>query len=156
MTTTPARPRRAPHRDDDLISATFEIKQRPPDEPPPPEDGNKVGVMRRRTRERLSARGLAYVAEEAALIVSELVTNAIVHSGGRVITVALSLRAGFLRIDVRDGVPSFHALPRASCDADENGRGLVLVQSLAEERRGSWGVEDGGATTWCELSLAAS
>ncbi len=156
MTTTAARPRRAPHRDGDLMSATFEIKQRPPGEPPPPEDGEKVGVMRRRTRQRLSARGLAYVADEAVLIVSELVTNAIVHSGGREITVTLSLRSGFLRIDVRDGVPSFHARPKAPRDADENGRGLVLVQSLAEEGRGSWGVEDAGTTTWCELRLAAS
>ncbi|MFG3126682.1 ATP-binding protein [Streptomyces tendae] len=138
------------------MSATFEINQRPLGELPPPEDGEKVSVMRRRTRQRLSARGLAYVADEAVLIVSELVTNAIVHSGGREITVSLSLRSGFLRIDVRDGVPSFHARPKAPRDADENGRGLVLVQSLAEEGRGAWGVEDAGATTWCELRLAAS
>ncbi len=112
--------------------------------------------MRRRARQRLSARGLAYVADEAVLIVSELVTNAIVHSGGREVTVILSLRAGFLRIDVHDGVPSCHTRPKAPRDADENGRGLVLVQSLAEEGRGTWGVEDAGATTWCELKLAAS
>ncbi|WP_455357452.1 ATP-binding protein [Streptomyces sp. SYSU K217416] len=156
MTTTTVRPRRAPHRDGDLMRSTFDIRQRPPGELPPPEDGEKVGVMRRRARQRLSTRGLAFVADEAVLIVSELVTNAIVHSGGREITVSLSLRAGFLRIDVHDGVPSFHARPKATRDSDENGRGLVLVQSLAEEGRGTWGVEDGGATTWCELRLAAS
>jgi anti-sigma regulatory factor (Ser/Thr protein kinase) len=138
------------------MSSTFEIKQRPPGELPPPEDGEKVGVIRRRARQCLSARGLACVTAEAVLIVSELVTNAIVHSGGREITVTLSLRSGFLRIAVRDGVPSFHARPKAPRDADENGRGLVLVQSLAEEGRGAWGVEDAGATTWCELRLAAS
>ncbi|WP_240121714.1 ATP-binding protein [Streptomyces sp. MUM 2J] len=155
MTTTAVRPRRAPHRDGDLMSSTFEIKQRPPGELPPREDGEQVGVMRHRTRERLNARGLAYVAEEAVLIVSELVTNAIVHSGGREITVTLSLRDGFLRIDVHDGVPGYRTLPQAPSDTDEHGRGLVLVKSIAEDRRGTWGVADGGATTWCELSLAA-
>jgi hypothetical protein len=90
MTTTAVRPRRVSHRDGDLMSSTFEIKQRPPGELPSPEDGEQVGVMRSRTRERLTARGLAYVADEAVLIVSELVTNAVVHSGGREITVTLS------------------------------------------------------------------
>ncbi|MFF3157971.1 ATP-binding protein [Streptomyces sp. NPDC057910] len=137
------------------MSATFEIKQRPHGELPPPEDGKQVGVMRRRARERLNARGLAYVADKAALIVSELVTNAIVHSGGQEITVTLSLRNSFLRIDVRDGIRSLHAQPKAPSDADENGRGLVLVQSLADEGQGAWGVADDGATTWCELSLVA-
>lgn len=156
MTTTTERPRPGPNRDGDFMRSTFGIGQRPPGELPPPEDGEKVGVMRRRARQRLSARGLAYVADEAVLIVSELVTNAIVHSGGREVTVILSLRAGFLRIDVHDGVPSCHTRPKAPRDAEENGRGLVLVQSLAEEGRGTWGVEDAGATTWCELKLAAS
>ncbi|WP_260255841.1 ATP-binding protein [Streptomyces sp. 840.1] len=137
------------------MRSTFDIRQRPPGELPPPEDAEMVGVMRRRARQRLSASGLAYVADEAVLIVSELVTNAIVHSGGREVAVILSLRAGFLRIDVHDGVPSCHARPKVSRDADEDGRGLVLVQSLAEVGRGTWGVENGGATTWCELELAA-
>lgn len=141
--------------DGELLSSTFEIKQRPAGELPPREDGEQVCVMRHLARERLSAHGLAYVADEAVLIVSELVTNAIVHSGGLAITVTLSLHNGFLRIEVRDGVPSFHALPEAPGDADENGRGLVLVQVLAEEGRGAWGIGDGGANTWCELSLAA-
>ncbi|WP_063834886.1 ATP-binding protein [Streptomyces globisporus] len=138
------------------MRSTFGIKQRTPGEPLPPEDGEKIGVMRRRARQRLSACGLAWVADEVVLIVSELVTNAIVHSGGREITVILSLRANLLRIDVHDGVPSSHAHPKAPSEADEDGRGLVLVQSLAEEGRGTWGVDDAGATTWCELRLAAS
>ncbi|MFJ2906224.1 ATP-binding protein [Streptomyces sp. NPDC087212] len=112
--------------------------------------------MRQVTRNCLLARGLFCIADDAALVVSELVTNAIVHSGGQRVTVALSLRDGFLRIDVHDGVPNSHALPRAPCDADEHGRGLVLVKAIAEEQRGTWGIEDGGATTWCELSLTAS
>ncbi|MFJ5222345.1 ATP-binding protein [Streptomyces sp. NPDC088400] len=155
MTTAAARPRRAAHRDGALMSSTFQIKKLLPGEPPPPEDCEQVGVMRQRTRERLSASGLAHMADEAVLVVSEMVTNAIVHSGGQRITVALSRRGNFLRIEVRDGVPSNHALPQAPGDADEHGRGLVLVKLIAEEQRGTWGVDDSGATTWCELSLAA-
>ncbi|MBB1245496.1 ATP-binding protein [Streptomyces durbertensis] len=137
------------------MSSTFEIKQRPPGAPSSPEDSAQVGIMRRRTRECLTAHGLAYVTDEAVLVVSELVTNAVMHSGGRKITVTLSLLKGYLRIDVRDGVPSFHALPHEPDDADEHGRGLFLVRWLAEEGRGAWGTEDNGANTWCELKLAA-
>ncbi|MEU6403160.1 ATP-binding protein [Streptomyces sp. NPDC046985] len=137
------------------MNATLQIAKRPPGEPPPSEDGEQVIVMRRRTRERLNSCGLANIADEAVLIVSELVTNAIVHSGGQRITVTLSRREEFLRIDVRDGVPSDHALTQSPSDFDEHGRGLVLVKLIAEEQRGAWGVEDGGATTWCELSAVA-
>ncbi|MER5969452.1 methyltransferase, FxLD system [Streptomyces sp. NPDC002055] len=45
------------------MSSTFQIQKRPPGALPAPEDGEKVGVMRHRTRERLSARGLAHVAD---------------------------------------------------------------------------------------------
>ncbi|WP_245001571.1 ATP-binding protein [Streptomyces alfalfae] len=137
------------------MNSTFEIRQRPPGELPPAEDGEKVGIMRLRTRQRLCARGLSYIADEAVLIVSELVTNAIVHSGGRQVTVTVSLRDGSLRIEVHDGVPSRHGRPGSPRDADEHGRGLILVQLLAEEGRGAWGVANGGTSTWCELSLAA-
>ncbi|MFD3790862.1 ATP-binding protein [Streptomyces cyaneofuscatus] len=139
------------------MQVTFDITRRPPGGLPPSEEGEKVGVTRRRARELLTARGLSHVADQAVLILSELVTNAIVHSGGARITVALSLRAGSLRIDVHDGVPNFQpSQAQPAGDNDEHGRGLALVQILTAETHGNWGVEDGGATTWCELKLAAS
>ncbi|OKI10218.1 ATP-binding protein [Streptomyces sp. CB02923] len=109
--------------------------------------------MRHRTREALVGRGLPYIADDAELVVSELVTNAVMHSGGRKITVALTLRDGCLRITVGDGTPGNTALPTPPEDADEHGRGLFLVQSIAAGQKGAWGISGNGATTWCDLAV---
>ncbi|WP_242440515.1 ATP-binding protein [Streptomyces sp. CB02923] len=132
----------------------FTIQQRLPHEKPSTEDSAQVSAMRRRARECLIGRGLRHLADEAELVVSELVTNAVVHSGGCEITVILALRGGFLRIVVRDGVPGYKPVPASSGDADEHGLGLALVQSIAHGRGGSWGTSDVGAATWCELAGA--
>ncbi|MEU7148638.1 ATP-binding protein [Streptomyces sp. NPDC045456] len=145
---------RATRRDVKLMKAKFNIRTRMPNVPPSREDGQQVGAMRHRTREALVSRGLPYIAGEAELVVSELVTNAIVHSGGRKITLTLSLRGSFLRITVCDGGRGYTLSPDPPDAADEHGRGLILVQAIADERGGSWGVTDAGSTTWCELDLA--
>ncbi|MER5756906.1 ATP-binding protein [Streptomyces sp. NPDC002088] len=51
-------------------------------------------------------------------------------------------------IKVRDGCPDLPVLRHAGPD-DEGGRGLLLVESLAE----TWGVSPDGTTTWCSLPL---
>ncbi|GCD41776.1 ATPase [Streptomyces paromomycinus] len=154
MTTTAARRRRAPRRDAELMNARFPIEKRPPDDEPPAQDSAQVSAMRRRTRVCLVGHGLAHLVDAAELVVSELVSNAIQHSGGCEITVVLALRDGFLRIVVRDGITGYQPVPASSGDADEHGRGLFLVQSIAHERGGSWGTSDNGAATWCELAGA--
>lgn len=138
-----------------LVEEHFSIAERPPGELPPPVDESRVRAMRHVTRERLTSRGLTCVAEDATLIVSELITNAILHSGGRQIRLTLDLRDGVLCIRVHDGVPGPRPTAQSPEDDDENGRGLILVQEIARSRRGAWGVSDDGATTWCELSLVA-
>ncbi|MFE7114330.1 ATP-binding protein [Streptomyces sp. NPDC057654] len=148
------------------MTATFEIRQRTSGEEPSRKECEQVGVMRLQVRECLSAVGLDDVADDAELVVSEMVTNALVHSGGRKGTLSLSLRddrpprrgpvARYLRIDVYDGVPNYRPACRAAGNTDECGRGLVLVNAIADDRHGAWGISDHGATTWCELRLAAS
>jgi anti-sigma regulatory factor (Ser/Thr protein kinase) len=71
-------------------------------------------------------------ADDAALVTSELVTNAILHSasrlpGGRV-TVSVRAMDDMVRVDVVDqgAVPPFLAAPRGL------GQGLVLVAALAD------------------------
>ncbi|MFF1693549.1 ATP-binding protein [Streptomyces sp. NPDC058257] len=133
----------------------FPITKHSPGESPPPLDESRVRAMRLVTRERLTSRGLTCVADDATLVVSELITNAIVHSGGRQIRLTLDVCDGVLCIRVHDGMPG--PRPTAQCPGndDEHGRGLVLVQEIARNRQGGWGVSDDGATTWCELSLVA-
>ena len=73
----------------------------------------------------------AYV---AALLTSELVTNAIGHEAGQTITLAITCSYGQLRVDVHDTSCSLPVLVEAPADA-ETGRGLMLVATLSTE----WG-----------------
>lgn len=95
--------------------------------------------------EALERLGAGHLADDAALIVTELAANAALHARSA-FTVALSSRGDTVRISVRDEC----ALPRtAALDATPM-HGLGLVAALA----GSWGVIplDGGKTVWAELS----
>lgn len=70
----------------------------------------------------------------AVLLTSELVTNAIVHEPGGLITLAVSFSSGQLRVDVFDGSRRLPVVVDADADA-ESGRGLTLVATLAT----AWG-----------------
>ena len=95
-----------------------------------------------------------HLAEEAALLTSELVTNAIRYGGSRALLEAAA-PDGVLRVSVRDDNP---ALPVVGLHPDltaESGRGLQLVSALADD----WGVESadgGGKAVWFELRLEQS
>jgi anti-sigma regulatory factor (Ser/Thr protein kinase) len=89
------------------------------------------------------------------LIVSELVTNSIVHSrsgqADGVVTVALTGDGRRARVEVTDdGGPELPRL-RAVDFGAESGRGLQLVDALAAV----WGCgrgPGGGTTTWAEVT----
>lgn len=92
----------------------------------------------------------AELCETAALLVSELVTNAIVH-GGTSATVEIHRPTDILRVAVRDDNPNLPPLgERPVIDAD-SGRGLMIVSLLAPR----WGIEaaDGGKAIWFELAV---
>jgi len=87
--------------------------------------------------------------EVAVLLVSELVTNAILYGHG-----PLELRAhtegSALRIEVRDQEPASPPVLRADAELTEiGGRGLQLVDTLAD--RLGWSTEDEGKVVWFEL-----
>lgn len=88
------------------------------------------------------------VADDAALVVSELVTNALLHGGGcrGIDIVAID---GGLRVEVRDESSVPPMLGRPS-DESLTGRGLQLVARLA----GRWGteIEPSGKVVWAELT----
>jgi anti-sigma regulatory factor (Ser/Thr protein kinase) len=94
-------------------------------------------------------------AETVMLLVSELVTNAIVHSQsgapGGTVTVALCPVSAGVLVQVRDdGGPSEPCLAEIGNDGAEHGYGLLLVDALAD----SWGTISGpdSRVTWCRVS----
>ncbi|MCX2970177.1 MULTISPECIES: ATP-binding protein [Streptomyces] len=93
----------------------------------------------------------AATAETVRLIVSELATNAVLHTAGAspVFTVELRLeRDELLSIGVRDSHPRRPRRLPAAVQQD-NGRGLVIIRSLTAEVGGALDVEpteDGGKT----------
>ncbi len=86
--------------------------------------------------------------EVAVLLVSELVTNAILHASGPLELRARPLDEG-LRIEVLDAAPEAPTL-RTDVDlTDIGGRGLQLVDVLAD--RWGWSESDAGKVVWFEL-----
>jgi anti-sigma regulatory factor (Ser/Thr protein kinase) len=89
--------------------------------------------------------------EAVELVVSELVTNAVLHApDSPTVTLKLSMTRGAVRVMVSDrhrGQPS-----RADLDPwSERGRGVGIVEALSNR----WGTEPNGSdgkTVWCELS----
>ncbi|WP_344392858.1 ATP-binding protein [Streptomyces vastus] len=90
------------------------------------------------------------ITEDAVLLVSELVGNAVRHTGARVFGLRMRSRRGWIRIEVRDpsrGLPCLMPVR----DLDVSGRGLTLVDKLSDR----WGVDllPRGKTTWFEIRV---
>lgn len=83
----------------------------------------------------------------AKLLVTELVTNAILHARTE-ITVRLALEDDGPRILVSDRSPRMPS-PRSYSSDATTGRGLALVERLSSD----WGIEahEGGKTVWAKL-----
>ena len=114
-----------------------------------PSAPTSVGEARRFVAASLDGLGARDVHEVAALLTSELVTNAIVHVGGA-IRIRVTGGAGTVRVAVED-TSATRPLPRQAGDRAVTGRGLNLVEQLAER----WGVDDidGGKVVWFELRV---
>jgi anti-sigma regulatory factor (Ser/Thr protein kinase) len=92
----------------------------------------------------------AELRELVALLVSELVTNSVQHAAAT--TESIALKAWVLptaaRVTVGDGGSGFHREVRPVGPSEEGGRGLWLVDSLAD----AWGIcRDGRNWSWFEL-----
>jgi anti-sigma regulatory factor (Ser/Thr protein kinase) len=101
-----------------------------------------------RQRPKTDAPDARDTADVAELLASELVTNALIHTDhGAVVTA--TVEASTLRVEVRDFVAGMPAPHLPAADLGTNGRGLVLVQSLAD----AWGVRTQGVgkVVWFEL-----
>jgi anti-sigma regulatory factor (Ser/Thr protein kinase) len=93
-----------------------------------------AGEARSQVRSAIAAWDVSVDPAVAALLTSELVTNAISHQAGETIMLVLTCSWGQLRVDVHDTSWAMPELVDAPADA-ESGRGLMLVASLATD----WG-----------------
>ncbi|CAL9448757.1 ATP-binding protein [Streptomyces sp. Tu 3180] len=117
-----------------------------------PADPGAVRAARSVVRDRLRDWDLDSVGDLTALLVSELVTNALRYATGP-IGVRLTRPAGLggvLLVEVSDPLPDFPH-ERVARPDDEGGRGLQLLDSTSRR----WGTRTGGAgkTVWFELAV---
>src|SRR3954454_261689 len=89
------------------------------------------------------------VLERATLLISELVTNSVEHSGSREVRVDLWSVAGSLVVVVSDDGEGFTPVPRPGRAADyDSGFGLPLLDTLAH----AWGSgSDEGSWVWFQV-----
>lgn len=92
---------------------------------------------------------------DAVLLVSELTTNAVLHTGSGHVLCGLTLTADErrLRIELHDEdttpvrPPQYHPGPD-----EESGRGLLLVSQLADSWGSARSTRAGGKVVWAELT----
>ncbi|MFH9013663.1 SpoIIE family protein phosphatase [Streptomyces sp. NPDC017943] len=119
--------------------------------------GRSVASARSFVRDTLQGWGFADIVDDAVVLTSELVTNAVVHAGTSADVLCLRSDEG-ARIEVADRYPEREvplqgsAVTMGSPDR-EGGRGLQLCAALA----GRWGVEytPTHKTVWFRLDLPA-
>ncbi|MFB6818336.1 ATP-binding protein [Streptomyces sp. NPDC056347] len=107
-----------------------------------------VSEVRGALREFLRYRWRDESASVAELLLSELVTNALIHTAYGAVVTASVAPAG-LRVEVRDFVSGLPLPYVPDADDGTHGRGLFLVESLAD----SWGISPHalGKVVWFEL-----
>ncbi|SHN25209.1 PAS domain S-box-containing protein [Actinacidiphila paucisporea] len=117
--------------------------------------GRSVAVARAFVRDTLHGWGFADVVDDAVVLTSELVTNAVVHAGTAADVRCLRYETA-VRVEVADHYPErevpLQGRGRPHRDPDhEGGRGLLLCAALASR----WGVEytAAGKHVWFQLDL---
>ncbi|MEV5356057.1 SpoIIE family protein phosphatase [Streptomyces sp. NPDC086081] len=119
--------------------------------------GRSVASARSFVRDTLQGWGFADIVDDAVVLTSELVTNAVVHAGTSADVLCLRSDEG-VRVEVADRYPEREvplqgaAITMGNPDR-EGGRGLQLCAALA----GRWGVEytPTHKTVWFQLDLPA-
>jgi len=110
-------------------------------------DVHTVPLAREFVRRCLMEWGAGHVVDEAALVVTELAANAVLHAASPY-EVRLSRSDGVVRIEVADGDVGTPE-PQPFSAVAEDGRGIVIVSALSA----SWGIDaqPRGKVTWAEL-----
>lgn len=111
-------------------------------------DATTPRAARQFVREALRLWDLDELTDTVTLLVSELVTNAVVHAGSEV-DVLVRLTGEMACVEVTD-TSEVEPVPREAALEDASGRGLALVEAIARR----WGVRPcpgGGKTVWFEV-----
>ncbi|MQS38993.1 ATP-binding protein [Streptomyces katsurahamanus] len=127
-------------------------------EPMTDRDLRLPGQVRRIVRAHLNQWGIGVgITETAELLVSELVANTLRHgtdTSGE-FRVHVWCAGQCVRMEVGNGGP-LNPAPRPAvpptvdaADLSESGRGLTLVDALADD----WGISPDGTRTWCVLDI---
>ncbi len=98
----------------------------------------------------LEAARLPQLADDAELLTTELVTNAVRHAAGP-IDVRAYVRDGFLRLEVADADVATTPSPRSAHPDDEGGRGMELVDKLSA--RWGWRTTGNSKVVWLDLPV---
>lgn len=110
------------------------------------------GIARRGLERELGAVLEAETMARLGLVVSELVTNSVVHGPGKPIVLRLDVdEDGAVRGDVEDqGENGVIEIRREMMDDGIGGKGLAIVDALTHR----WGVHEGSTHVWFELTPA--
>lgn len=124
-----------------------------------PHRAEAVAVARHQVTASLAAGGVTgQVLDDAAMVVSELLTNAIRYApaiAGGVVVLGWQVRSGKVELRVTDGGSGRVVETRPAPATAVCGRGLHIVERLAA----SWGVTEhagGLRTVWAELPIGAA
>lgn len=124
-----------PHVADELFAHTFEPLNQ------------SAAAAREFVAKALGSNGYSHLIDDAIVVISELATNATVHTR-KPFRVSIEFSRGSVRLEVRD---HSRVLPRRrdSDPSDLGGRGLLLVEALTAR----WGAEldRGGKVVWAEF-----
>ncbi len=114
-----------------------------------PVDPVSARQARRFVTEALASWSLDAVTDEAVLLTSEVVTNALLHTGTGQIQLRLVLLPDGVRIEIVDDSPTLPRPRHYSADAG-TGRGLALVEAASR----SWGARptERGKVVWFEIA----
>ncbi|WP_328770734.1 ATP-binding protein [Streptomyces sp. NBC_00286] len=92
----------------------------------------RVGQLRRISAAHLRLWGIGSCIDTANLLISELVTNAIRYGETEDVSFSVSYWRGEVRVEVADGTPGRPQVKRPAAD-EESGRGMLIVEALAED-----------------------
>src|ERR1700759_4733354 len=98
-------------------------------------DDEAAARARRLVAETLAGSALGVLVDDAQLVATELVTNALLH-GTPPVQLTVEMTGSVLRIEVADGSSTTPLRGRGG-DSAMTGRGMLLIESLAAR----WGVD---------------